>query len=347
MKTRFAFRHSMATVLTYMDVSNFRRSKMKNILSQLFLILLCAALGYVPAHGQKKRVAVIDFEFGTLQRWWEGNWDVGRGISDLMVDRMVNDGTYNIIERNKIELVLKEQDFSNSARADSSSAALFGKVLGVSAMVTGSVTQFGTEDKKTGFGGIMGRIPVFGGGGVGTQKGKAKVAITARIVDVNTGEILASCTGKGESKRSGLMLGGIGIAGGTIAAGGFSMTSSNFRETILGEATYAAVDDVVRQLVALNGKLPTVKIELRGRVADITGRTVILNIGKSQGVQVGGTLKVLRVLRSVKDPETGKVLREVTEEVGQVQINDMDEASSSGTIISGIGVKVGDLIVNL
>ena len=292
----------------------------------------------------KKRIAVLDFEFGAVQRWWDWNWDIGKGVTDLVVDRMVNEGTYSVIERKKLNTMLAEQDFSNSERADPSTASKIGKVVGVNVIVVGSITQFGTEKKSFKIGGVFGALPGIGAVGVGTQKGKARVAITARFIDVSSGEILASVTGKGESKRSGLILGGGGAGSGGFGGAGMSMTTSDFRDTVLGEATHAAVDDAVRQMIAFKIKVPDTKVEVRGLIADVTGQTVILNIGKTQGVQVGSTLKVLRALRSIKDPETGKVLREITHDVGQVRINEVEDGSASGTIISGTAVKVGDLV---
>ena len=103
---------------------------------------------------QKKRVAIVDFDFGTVQRWWGGNWDIGKGIADMVVNELVNDGTLSVIERKKMDLVLAEQNFSNSNRADASSAAKIGKLLGVNGMVVGSITQFGTEKKGFSVGGI-------------------------------------------------------------------------------------------------------------------------------------------------------------------------------------------------
>ncbi len=320
---------------------------MKKAVSNLLLVLICVVIGcaYAEAQPQRKRVAVMDFEFGALQRWWEFDWDVGRGVSDLMVDRLVADGTYSVIERKRLETVLAEQDFSNSARADARSASKIGKILGVDVIIVGSITQFGTEKKNFSVGGIGRKVwGGLGSGDIGTQKGKAKVAITARFIDVNTGEILASTTGVGESKRSGLLLGGSGGSYPGYGGGNVSMTSSDFRETIIGEATHAAVGNTVNGLTAFNSKIPINKVELRGVVADVLGRTVILNIGKAQGVQVGDTLKVIRATRTVKDPETGKVLREVTQEVGQIRIDEVDDGSATATITSGTGIKVGDIV---
>ena len=75
------------------------------------------------------------------------------------------------------------------------------------------------------------------------------------MIDSSTGEIMASAKGDGVSSRSGLMLGGGGAGSGGGGAGGFSMTSSDYRDTILGEATEMAVKQVVVKLVAAKSRL--------------------------------------------------------------------------------------------
>lgn len=298
------------------------------------------------AEPPKKRVSVMDFEFGTVQRWWDGNWDIGKGISDLLVDRLVSEGNLSVIERRKLDTVLAEQNFSTSERADSSSAARIGKVLGVNAIILGSVTQFGTEKRDFNASGIGGGRGGLGAGRVGTREGKALVAVTARLIDINTGEVLASSTGRGQSSRSGLLLGGLVIGRGGFGAGSVNMNSSQFRETILGEATHAAVNDLARQLGLFAHKIPSGSPEIRGMVADVTGNSVILNVGRSHGLEAGTTLNVLRVERTVKDPATGKPLREIVTEIGRVRVDEADNDSATGTIIAGREIKLGDLVRN-
>lgn len=307
-------------------------------------ILFACFMPLIFGASEKKRVAILNFDFGTVHRWWSGDWDIGKGIADLVVTELVKDGTYSVIERKALDAVLAEQNFSNSNRADATSAAKIGKVLGVSAILVGSITQFGTEDKGFKLGGIGGKWGGFGGGKVGTSKGIANVVIDARLVDVNTAEVLAVATGKGESSRSGLLLEGGGAGGGGFGGGGIDMGSKNFEETIIGEATRLAVQVVSKELIAASGKVVAIKVEIRGMVADVDGKNIILNVGSSQGVKVGDRVKVLRVARTVKDPATGKVLREVTEDVGEVEITQADEGSSTGNMLSGGEVKVGDLI---
>jgi curli biogenesis system outer membrane secretion channel CsgG len=212
-----------------------------------------AGSGTAAAQGAKSTrptIAVVDFEFGSVQNWWGGQTDIGKGIADLLVDALLEDGSYRIIERKKLGQLIGEQDFSNSDRADPSAAtvAKIGKMLGVKYLVVGSITKFGAETKNIGLGGFGSKLGV---GNVGTSKGKATVAITARIIDTSTGEIMASAKGEGTSSRSGLMLGG--ASGG--AGGHFNMTSSDFHDTVIGEATEAAVKAAALKLVAAKNRL--------------------------------------------------------------------------------------------
>jgi curli biogenesis system outer membrane secretion channel CsgG len=217
------------------------------------------ALAASPALAQSQRptIAVLSFEYGTIQHWWQGNQDIGEGISDLIVDELVNDGSFRVIERKRLDAILAEQNFSNSERADPSAKTIaqLGKALGVKYLIVGSITKFGTENSSKSFGG-----GAFGGGGlglgsVGTSKGKANVAITARVIDTSTGEIMASAKGEGTSKRSGLLLGGGGAGHGGGGGGGIAFGASDFKDTILGEATEAAVKMTATKLVAAKGRM--------------------------------------------------------------------------------------------
>jgi curli biogenesis system outer membrane secretion channel CsgG len=201
-------------------------------------------------------VAILDLEFGSVQQWWSGNWDIGKGVADLLVDELVNDGAYRVIERKRLDAILAEQNFSGSDRADPSAASLaqIGKALGVKYLIVGSITKFGTENRNIGAGGGAFGRGKFGVGKVGTSRGKATVGLTLRMIDTSTAEIMASAKSEAESSRSGLLLGGGGGAG-IGGAGDVEMGSSDFRETILGEATEKAVAEVAKKLVAAKGRL--------------------------------------------------------------------------------------------
>jgi len=154
----------------------------------------------------KKRVAVMNFDYGTVRSYvssiFGSDQDVGKGISDLLVQKLVQDGRYSVIERNALDKILSEQNFSNSDRADAATAAKIGKVLGVDAIIIGSITQFGRDDQHTNVGGGGYGLGKFGLGGVGTSKAKAVVGISARMVNTSTGEILVEAGQEAEVARS-------------------------------------------------------------------------------------------------------------------------------------------------
>src|SRR5713226_7862951 len=240
---------------------------MRKILRTMVLILLAGIL--LPAAAQeqpkasaqprKKRVAIIDFEYGTVCTAVAGLFgtdiDVGRGICDLLVKHLVKDGSYTVIERRMLDKILAEQNFSTSDRANPATAAKIGKILALDAMIVGSITQFGHETKSTKIGGAGGGIGGFGIGGFGKSKSKAIVSIDARLIDVDTAEILAVADGKGESKRESTSLLGGGGSWHGFGAGGVDFGSSDFQETIIGEAVKAAVEQLSTNVIAAKGKL--------------------------------------------------------------------------------------------
>ena len=192
---------------------------------------------------------------------------------------------------------MAEQNFSNSDRADPNSAAKIGRILGVDAIIVGSITQFGRDDKKTdvccgAVGGLTGR---FGIGGVRKTQSTAVCAVTARLINTSTAEILASVSERVESSRSGTGILGSGGNYGNAPGGGLDMKSSNFAATLLGEAVTKAVNSVGQQLDAKATALPTVVVQIDALVADAApDGTVTVNAGSKAGIKVDSDLSLAR-----------------------------------------------------
>jgi curli biogenesis system outer membrane secretion channel CsgG len=319
----------------------------KALLAGTLITFVCATALFAGAQ-RKKRVAILDFDYATVHSSSSAVFgqdvDIGKGIADLLVSDLVKDGTYSVIERKAIDKIMAEQNFSNSDRANPTSAAKIGKLLGVDAMIMGSITEFGDETQNKNIGGGGGNWHGFGAGGFGHKKTKAIVGISARIVDIDTGEILGVADGKGESSRSSTSLLGGGGNWHGFGAGHADFGSSDFQNTIIGEATKLATDQLSAGLVADNAKLEIRQIMVEGLVAAVDGGQVVLNVGAKAGVKVGDQLDVQRVTKEIKDPATGNVLRKMTSPVGVVKVTDVDEVSSVCSVVSGSGFKVGDAV---
>jgi curli biogenesis system outer membrane secretion channel CsgG len=320
---------------------------MKLYIACLGAVVLAAAPIFAQ-QTEKRRVAVLDFQYATVmtsvQAVFGTNQDIGRGISDLVIDRLLKTGNYRVIERREIGKIMGEQNFSNSDRADSSTAAKIGKLLGVDCVIIGDITQFGRDDHSTGGGGALSHWDHYGIGNVKVGKSKAVVAVTARLVDVNTGEILASESGRGESARSGTNLLGGGGSGWTGGGGSLDMGSSNFSQTIIGEAVASAVTDLSGKLDSDSARIPHETVTVNGLVADATGNSLVINVGSKSGVRVGDRLVVTRVAKVIKDPVTGKPLRTIDTPVGDLTVTSVDETSAMGNFSGAGQPKVGDTV---
>jgi curli biogenesis system outer membrane secretion channel CsgG len=212
-------------------------------LSAAMALVATAAIA-VPAHAQAKRpqVAITDFDFGTVGDHWWGDADIGKGMADQLMNALVEEGSFRVIERKKLDTVLAEQDFTHSDRADPSQAkiAKLGKALGVHYIITGSITKFGGEQNDKG-GSLKGMH-------VGLGRHKTEVEVSARLIDTTTGEVLAAAKGHGESKKGG----GIAISRhGT----GYGQNQSDFKASAIGEAQEMAANDLAAKLVAKKDRL--------------------------------------------------------------------------------------------
>ena len=297
--------------------------------------------------GRKKRVAVFDFDYATVRTnsaaLFGTDIDIGKGIADLLVKNLVNDGTYSVIERKQLDKILAEQNFSNSNRADPASAARIGKILGLDAIIVGSITEFGNETKNRNIGGGGGNWGGFGVGGFGHKESKANVQLDARLVDIDTAEILGVAEGKGESKRSSTSLLGGGGNWHGFGGGAVDFGSSDFQQTIIGEAVKAATDQMTSGVIASAPKLQARVIKVEGVLAAVDGDQIVLNIGGKTGIKVGDHLSVERVTNTIKDPTTGAVLRKMTSKLGELVVTDVDDVSAVCKPVNGSGFKIGDV----
>ena len=216
-----------------------------------------------------------------------------------------------------------------------------GQISGADALLTGDIVIFGRDDKKRSikggglFGGAIGAIAS------SKNQDKAVVAIDYRLVDAETSEVIATGEARGESVRKGNALGALGgVIGKGVAGVEIDMTSSNFAETIIGEATQDCVNKLAEILLTQTENMKKTVRPVEGRVADVSGKMLTLNVGGNDGVNVGETFEILRIVREVKDPVTKETLDVVTEKTGEMTISNVRDKIASGNY-TGSAAQVG------
>lgn len=94
---------------------------------------------------QVKKVAVV--EFADLNGFQSA---LGQFIAEEMITALslsAQPGQFDVVERRLLTRVLREQELTDSSLFDAESIARIGKMLGIEALVTGSLADMGTEVK--------------------------------------------------------------------------------------------------------------------------------------------------------------------------------------------------------
>jgi curli biogenesis system outer membrane secretion channel CsgG len=298
------------------------------ICTTALVLLLGASVCVSTTHAQqlKKRVAVLSFDDKTDAGYsWGGTKTAGEGMSDMLITELVKSDRYTVLERTEINQVLEEQDLGARGIVTAQSAAQAGKMLGAEIVIFGAITEFGYKERSTG-----GRTRRFG---VGINSTTAVVATDVRMVDATTGEIIAAeDVRKEESKR------GLSVDTRKVDFG----SQSEFDESLVGEATREAIDEIVSLIDDNSGN-----IKWGATVITSQGGSVFINAGSASGVEVGQTFLVKRAGQKLVDPDTGIELGAVEEEVGTIRVEDNSVGNGKAsrcTIVSGSGFERGDLV---
>lgn len=278
--------------------------------------------------GGKKKVVVLDFDSAavqkSVQRIFGAQVDVGRGLSELVAQYLDVDGTYQPVEREKVEKVLAKQEFAQLDLTNPASVRKLGKALRADAVLVGKVRYMGWRRSRR-----------------KSKSGrKALVGVDARLVVVRSGAVLSEAENWGVSDRTGKAL----LSGKQFEEFGNGrpdFARADFQSTLLGEAVVAAVDRLGNFVLDAREKLGGRQFSVTAMVLSVDGPEAVLNVGQGMGLKVGRRLPVLRETGEVKDRTSGIVLGRLTRRVAVVEIVSMDDLAVVTRVVSG-GVQVGD-----
>jgi len=307
------------------------------------LLAPCQTPSAQPA-AAKRRIAVFEFE-NTARSTPSGPYailqgsgpDIGKTAADLLITRLVQDNNVVVVERDAINKLLSEQNLTNSDRTNPTTAAKLGQVLGVDAIVLGAVTKYDLDVKTSRSGGR----PGFMGFGASSPKVKqalsARVEISARVVNVDTAQVLSASQGDGVATRSEKM--DYSELANMMAGKG------SVHDSIMSDAMDQAISQLAVELEKTLPKVPVHALIINGLVADAndSGR-LILNVGALNGVKLGDHVQIWRAGKEIRDPATGRVLTRDDSLVGDAVIERVENAFSVAAYRGSEPVKVGDVV---
>ncbi len=296
--------------------TTIRKCAFIGLLVRAVLCCGCSGLGAFGSRPDyiKPTIAVMRFD---NRAPFDYNWDIGGGLQDVLVDRLVATGRYHVVERQDIDSVMRELSFQQGEATRKEGRAPMGRLKNVKYLVKGVVTDFGHVTTNRGAFGLGG-FDIFGGGN------RAVMSVTLQVVDVESGEILASQTIE-QSVRAGDMT--VKAAYKDMGFGG-----STFYRTPLGRATTKVIGKAVRGITKAIRAQPW-----QAKLASVheTG-TVVINGGSKRGLRKGMVYEVRARGQSIVDPDTGDVIgNQGGKTVGQVRVSKVRELYSVAEIVSG------------
>ena len=134
-----------------------------------------------PYNGPQKRIAVSNFEY----RAGKDSGEIGSGMADMLTNALFNTGRFIVLERERLDEVMDEQDMANSKRFKKETAAPKGELEGAELLIRGSVIQFEPKCR--------------GGSAILVSGNVACMAINLRIIEAKTGRVVNATTVEGTS----------------------------------------------------------------------------------------------------------------------------------------------------
>ncbi len=257
----------------------------------------------------KKVLAVLDFEG---YKFLKGKADLK--MSDMLTTSLVKSNRFEMVERNKIDKVFKEQNLGMTGMIDESSAAEVGKLLGAEYIVFGSITYADkVEEIKFSYKNII-----------------TKITIDVRAVNTTTGKILLS------ESSSGKVVTKVVTTGDGQILGGMNDWSSTF-----AEAARKAIENVSVKISKLE--------PLVGFVISADSNQTLIDVGEDQGVNIGDVFVAFSVGDEILHPATGKRIGWKKEILREVEIISTEKTMSNVKTIktqSNKQLQPGDYVIS-
>ena len=278
-----------------------------------FSVLACAFVLALasPSFAQAKiKVAIWEFDNNAAHTYWY--WDkmgpAARNIIDTAFsENKLLSNKFSVVERDKLNLVLKEQGLAQSGAVDPATAAKVGKILGVKYIILGGIDKF--DVNKTG--GAIGRF------GVGGNVVSSNATVNLRVVDSTTAERVLSIAGDGNVKKGGGFYKDISAN----REAEWGLASETINEAAKAVVTKLTTGDYIARIS--DAAHPGGMVE--GKVIKVEGNKAYINLGASSGIKTGDKFNVINVGEALIDPDTGAKLGATEKQTGSGAVVDVQD----------------------
>lgn len=233
------------------------------------------------------------------------NSEDANSIQETVTNSFVKTKRFNIVDRSKMDLLKKEKELQKTEDFIDGTVIAQGNALGAEYLISGHVisaqaTQMTTESGKSVY--------------------KAKLAISIKVIDVATGQVITSETI--EPKAGNSLLGAIGIG-------------SSSPQLAISKAIQD-IQDKIDSFVMRNFPSTFSIVEIQAKDSKGAATQLLVAGGSDSGLEKGDKLKVVEIL--MMEVNGKKVQRK--KEIGELKINKVEDENFSICSVKSGGIDI-------
>jgi curli biogenesis system outer membrane secretion channel CsgG len=187
-------------------------------------------------------------DFVTDRTGWMPPPHLGETLAELLADRLVAAGPYRMVDREWLVSAVDDRSripFPVLLERAASS--------GVDYLIVGSVTRLSIEKKSSTGGGLL-SLPLVGAI-IKKNQTESVIGLTIRVIDVRTGEVVATSTAESGASQQTSSGGGVAIIGHVPLIGGKGTSVTGFQDRLLDTAAHQAITAAAEKIVAAAPRL--------------------------------------------------------------------------------------------
>jgi len=234
----------------------------------------------------KRKVAIARFSNETTYAkgifYDKDNDPMGKQALDILSTKLASTGKFILLERQDMDKIMEELKLAGNQGSQK---------VGADYLIIGSVTEFGRKN--------FGDVNAFSR----TKTQTVEAAVSIRLVDVSSGQIIYSEEAKGEAETTNKTVMGLG-------------ERTDYDATLSDKAISAAISKLVENVINNCMNRPWKAYFL---TYDDNG--ILISGGKSQGLKIGDTFDVIEKGKLIDNPQTGMKMELPGKTVGKIKID--------------------------
>lgn len=267
--------------------------------------------------------------------------NISKKAADAISSLLTQSGKYVVVERENLGQVQSEKNLQYDAEFTSKGAPKSRQQRVADLLITGQIDEFSAIQNSTSKGGVF--------KSTSQVTGSANLAITIKVVNLETGEVVGSANARAE--KSGVLSSSSSTTATSLIA---SRTSLKIPGTSSKNTTDGAqeliklvdqdIQDVAGQIVTQMTSGAVSKAPLAPKLLGVADGLAIINRGSSQGIEQGAMYDVVRPTDTgMTDPDNNNQPVIIRKKICTLTIVAVDDTSSQGKCVGGMPSKGDEL----